>query len=61
MFKFSSYPSISFWEVTKNMLFPDARNTPLQEEEVKNRPDMEAKEDQQRNIHRDASLANNVT
>ena len=61
MFTFSSYPSVSFWEVTKHMLFPNSGNSPLQEEQLKIPSGTKAEEEQRRNMDRDASLVHDVT
>lgn len=54
--------SPSFWEVTKNMLFPNAGNHPPQEQEKKIPPNKKEEEEQQQiTAGRDATLAHNVT
>ena len=54
MFTFSAYPSVSFWEVTKNMLFPNAGLPPPQEQGKPDRPgkDKKEEEEQQQQISR---------
>lgn len=47
MFTFSAYPSVSFWEVTKHMLFPNAGLPPPQEQNKPTQPDKKGDEEQQ--------------
>lgn len=63
MFTFSTHPSLSFWEVTKSMLFPSAGVPPLQEQEKKTPPNKKEEEEkqQQQITGRNASLKHDVT
>lgn len=47
MFTFSAYPSVSFWEVTKLMLFPNVGYPPPQEQGKPNQPGKDKKEEEE--------------
>ena len=56
-------PRLSFWEVTKSMLFPTAGNPPPQEQEKKTPPDKKEEEEkqQQQITGRNTSMKHDVT
>ena len=47
MFTFSAYPSVSFWEITKNMLFFSTGNLPPQEQTKPLPPGQDKKEEEE--------------